>query len=226
MRVALGMDSVNNPTTIYTVGDPTTMSFIRNGLCAALLSISATASQAAEVTVNFNVEVIGDIPAYVGLTSYGTLVYNNEFLTGSGEEALAFTAYTADPLDPDDYDVVAGLVSFSMTMFVGETFEQTFTAADDAWEPDFPEFYFFDGELYGVDFVVDELFTPIDAPGVDVVLAAYNCFCGGEFTLSAGAGDPNVLTAVVASPIPVPAALPLMLGGLGLLGVAARRRKG
>jgi hypothetical protein len=200
------------------------MSFIRHSLCAAILSLSATAAQAASVTVEFELDVVGYIPTYASAPGFGTLVYDDANLTGIGEETLAMTAYIADPSDPDDYDVVAGLISFSITMFAGETYEQTFTASDDVWPDVFPEFYFFDGDLYGIEFYVSEEFTPIMAPGVYDLGAFFDCGCSGDFYYDS-VSDTNVLEVEV-NAIPVPAALPLMLGGLGLLGLLARRRKG
>jgi hypothetical protein len=201
------------------------MSMIRNGLCAAMVSLSAISAQAAVQTVNFDVDLFSFNAAYDLAPGSGTLVYNDAELTNVGEEAMALSARTADPGDPLDYDVLAGLISFSLTLFTGETYQQTFTAADDAEYPDLPEIYFFDGELFGMDFFVDEEFTTFLAPGFFAVMANYTCGCGGEFFLSTGLGVPNELT-VVLGEVPVPAALPLMLGGLGLLGLAARRRKG
>jgi hypothetical protein len=187
------------------------MSFIRNGLCAAVLCLSATASQALPVTVDFEVDLIGDIPGYLGAPGFGTLTYEDGDVIGTtGDITLTPTT---------------GFLSFSMTLFAGEAYEQTFTLSDDYEYPDFPMLYFFDEELYGMDFVVDGGFTPIAAPGVGFVLANYDCFCGGDIFLNDGPNGENYLTVVVAS-VPVPAALPLMLGGIGLLGVAARRRKG
>lgn len=203
------------------------MSFIRNGLCAVLLSLSATMSQAAVQTVSFEVEVIGDLPAYVGTMGFGAITYDDAALTGVGEEAMAINAYTADPFDPFDYDVAPGLLGFSLTLFPGTAIEQTFTAADDEDYPDFPELYFYDGQLFGTDYLVDEHDVAILAPGVHTLFAAFFPGLGGEFFPAIPGGDAAYLTVVlVSADIPVPAALPLMLGGLGWLGVAARRRKG
>lgn len=201
------------------------MSIIRNGLCAAMFSLSAISAQAAVQTVNFDVDLYSFNPAYDFAPGFGKLVYDDAALTNVGDEAMALSAHTADPLDPLDYDVLAGLISFSLTLFTGETYEQTFTAADDAEYPALPEIYFFEGELFGMDFFVDEEFTTFLAPGFFAVMASYNCGCGGEFFLSTGPGVPNELT-VVLGEVPVPAALPLMLGGIAGLGLLVRRRKG
>ncbi|MFT7391952.1 MAG: hypothetical protein ACI9ZH_002186 [Paracoccaceae bacterium] len=189
------------------------MSIIRNGLCAAIFSLGATASQALPVTIDFEVDLYSDISAYDAAPGYGTLVYEDGFVFGTTGDV------TLTPL--------AGLISFSMTLFTGKTYEQTFTAADDSEYDAFPEVYFYDQELYGIDFFVDGLATSMLAPGVEMVLASYDCGCFGEFFLSTGLGDPNRLTVFAGTAdVPVPAALPLMLGGIAAFGLIARRRKG
>lgn len=68
-------------------------------------------------------------------------------------------------------------------------------------------------------------------PGGDVgptpeTISFVNGFDGGtlEILYVATNGDPSVLE-FDAAPIPVPAALPLFLGGVGLFGIASRRRR-
>ena len=205
---------------------------------SALTAAALVAAPAAAAPLDFffNILTVSDDPAYDGLSGSGTVTIEDTLLTGVGEEILLLS--TADS-GGDPGEVVGGLLSLSVTMFTGQSFEQAFTQDDDVDFPDFPQALFIDGELDAIDFVVAEAFadnlTPIDAP--DVISFGSGFFedlvgvAPAVATLSVTAPTAAVaaaptfeFTVVTTSEIPLPAAAPLML--VGLAGFAALRRKG
>lgn len=77
--------------------------------------------------------------------------------------------------------------------------------------------------------LVDDVYTPLSTAGVTSYNAGWASTVGLQINLGPDAWDvaiDNVVySATTASPVPLPAALPLFLVALGGLGVASRRRK-
>lgn len=170
---------------------------------ALFMALSANV-QAAPITVLLEAEVFSG--EFTGETATGTLTYDDTEIDGIGIESIN----DADGLD----------VEF---IFFG----QLFTESDDIDFPDLPSLDFSDGMIVGFDWVVSEIdadnLTDIIEPGIisflmDVVVQDVDLGPGGE-TLISGELSVNDF-----APVPVPAALPLFVAGLGLLSRWNRRK--
>ena len=160
-------------------------------------------ADAASITADVTVEIFdGDLLS--GETFFGTLVYDDSFLTGSGFEILSFGS---------------GLESFEFT-YVGTdlTTPVTYTASDDVNFPNFPELGFTDGGLSGL---IDGLLYEVE------VSPDLSFFFDGQLfgtdQISTGSFNNGTVTYTVAS-VPEPASI-LATVAVGLFGVASCKRR-
>lgn len=179
-------------------------------LLASAAAFALAASQAGAVT--YNLEVTAENGLYAGLVGTGTITWDETLVNSVGYTALSWNGgpfgSTAD--NSLRIDLTAG--------------PEIFTHTDDINWPDFPLFSFMDGMLTSINYIVTDGSTPVD-------LAFYGVE-GFTFNLDAGAaldGDTVYASAIVKylddpAPVPLPAGLPLLAGGLGLLAFARRRR--
>lgn len=175
---------------------------------AAVLALGA--SQAGAVTYNLSVEAENGL--YAGLVGTGTITWDETLVNSVGYTALTWNGAVAGSTADNSLriDLTAG--------------PEIFTHTDDINWPDFPLFSFMDGLLTSINYIVMDYSTPVD-------LASYGVQ-GFSFNLGAGAaldGDTVYASAIVKylddpAPVPLPAGLPLLAGGLGLLALARRRR--
>lgn len=169
-----------------------------------LLAAPAFSTTTADITATIGNGI------YTGLTATGSITFDEALLAGSGMEALVPTgsAELGATIDP------ALAISFSIGGF-------SLTEENDIDFPDLPLFEFDDGDLVFIDYVVDFLSVPagVDLLALDLVLLAFAddlFFDGTEYFVTADA--------LYLSDIPVPAGLPLLLGGLGAIAVMRRRQ--
>ncbi|EAQ03396.1 hypothetical protein OB2597_02212 [Pseudooceanicola batsensis HTCC2597] len=100
----------------------------------------------------------------------------------------------------------------------GVTIDET----NDVHYPDFPEFQFFGGVLEFIDFVLVDGVNGVSLPG-GVLWAELNddlAFDGTKYTVGASA----YTTQYDFPEVPLPAGLPLLIGGLGAFGLLRARR--
>ncbi|MEL6382948.1 MAG: PEP-CTERM sorting domain-containing protein [Cyanobacteria bacterium J06626_18] len=162
-----------------------------------------TPVEAASITADVTVEIVdGDL--LPGETFFGTLTYDDSFLTGSGFEILT---------------VGAGLEAFEFT-YVGPDLETpaVYTLSDEVDFPAFPELGFTDGGLTGlVDGLLYEAEISSDA----------SFFFDGQFfgtdEFSTGSFNDGSVTYAVAA-VPEPASI-LGMAAVGLLGLLNYRRR-
>lgn len=167
----------------------------------AFLALFTTAMQAAPVTVLLDAEVFGG--DFDGATATGTLTY-------------------------DDADIVDDFINAADGLEVEFIFfGQTFTESDDVDFDGQPSLVFNDvGEITAFDWVVSEvegnILTDIDEPGIfDFSMFGVSedgTGPGGEILIS-GELFVNDFTVV-----PLPAAFPLFMAGLGLVAVSHQRK--
>lgn len=170
-------------------------------LSTVTFNVNANA-RAALITTDVEVEIVeGDL--FLGESFFGTLVYDDSFLTGSGFELLALDS---------------GLESFEFT-YVGADLATpfTYTAADEIDFPDFPQLGFTDGELSGlIDGLLYETEISPDA----------SFFFDGQFfgtdEFVTGSFNDGAVTYTTAS-VPEPVAI-AGLAAIALLGMNNRRR--
>ena len=180
------------------------LGFISVGLLLGTAGFNANNSaSAASITADITVEIFdGDLLS--GETFFGTLVYDDSFLTGDGFEVLS---------------IGSGLESFEFT-YVGDdlTTPFTYTASDDVDFPDFPELGFTDGGLSGL---VDGLLYEVS------VSPDLSFFFDGQLfgtdQFSTGSFNNGTVTYTVAS-VPEPTSI-LATMAVGLLGVASCKRQ-
>ncbi|MGF1521155.1 MAG: PEP-CTERM sorting domain-containing protein [Leptolyngbyaceae cyanobacterium] len=170
---------------------------------AAVLGTDAPV-RAASIAADITVEIVdGDLLS--GETFFGTLTYDDSFLTGSGFEVLT---------------VDSGLEAFEFT-YVGPDLETpaVYSLSDDVGFPDFPELGFTDGTLTGlIDGLLYEAAISSDA----------SFFFDGQFfgtdEFSTGSFNDGSVTYTVATvPEPVSAFGTAIIGILGFLGYRRRR---
>ena len=158
-------------------------------------------SHAAPVTVVLDAEVIfGD---FAGEMATGTIIFEDSLISGVGDESIN----AADGLDVEFF-----------------VFGQMFTEDDDIDFDDKPSLDFLDGEIIAFDWVVSEIdggiLTDIDEPGVldfSMFEVTQSIGSGGELLIS-GELFVNDFTVV-----PVPAAFPFFVLGLGIVSGFIRR---
>ena len=167
----------------------------RNTLLTALL-VAALPAQAALQSYSFNGTL--DSGLNTGESFFGNFSFDDSSLLNSGQEYL-------------------GANSFSIS-FLGNTYSMAEQAAP-------TDVVFLDGSFLGVSYAYDATFPKfslIASGGTgeswDVPYLAYSQQ-GMSGVVVEGAGS------IVYAPVPEPETYALMLAGLGLLGLAARRRK-
>ena len=149
-----------------------------------------------------------------GQTASGAVFYDPTLLTGSGYELMSRSGLFGSIIDPipglffdvGPVDPATGLPFY------------TFTEADDDLGP---VFTFLDGVLQTIDYIVMDAFSP-----ADLALAGVNQFSFDTTRPVMISGTTISVNAIVKylAPVPLPAGLPLLVGALGVL-VFARRRK-
>ncbi|MGB0993393.1 MAG: PEP-CTERM sorting domain-containing protein [Akkermansiaceae bacterium] len=165
-------------------------------LTAAILT-ALSAHSVGAATVQFSINLVGaQDPSYTATTSnLGLVTYDESALTGSGDETLKFDDATVS-LRFDD---------------------QWYTGADDALYPDFPEFYFTDGELMGLSLEVT-LTSATAGPTSYLLLDNNNVFYSFD-----GTQEFNASMSMGASSVPEPSSSLLIIAGL--CGLMVRRSR-
>jgi hypothetical protein len=182
-----------------------------SGLAAAFLLVLGAAGAAAAATVTYGlVGVVTETtrsgeaaPDFKGETGTGRFAYDRTAITGVGNEVVRGPALW---------------IAFSI-------FGQDFDSDDDRNFGQFPALLLRDGRPRAIDFgVSEEDNNPVTL--AQPLLRAF--FTDPLFELDR-LGDRSfgvAITAVSVAPIPLPAALPLALAGVGALLLVARRRRG
>lgn len=179
-------------------------------LFAITAALALAASQTSAATYNLSVEVENGL--FAGLVATGSISWDETLVNPVGDTRLTFNGTGSSVADS----------SLKILLNAGP---EIFTQIDDIDWPDFPLFTFFDGLLASINYVVEDYSTPVD-------LAFYGV-TGFNFNLDGGAsldGDTVFTTAQVryvgdVSPVPLPAGLPLLAGGLGLMALLRRRNR-
>ena len=139
-------------------------------LFALLLLGVAQLSSAALVQIDLEIEISFDETGlYLGETGDGVLVYDDSFLSSSGEETLT----------PG-----AGLVSLDINIL-----GLTLTEADDDDFPDYPELFFIDGTFGGLDFIA----LPALLEGFELGLNNTAMIDFDEYFIDAAITDPQTV---------------------------------
>ncbi|TWU06980.1 hypothetical protein CA54_53840 [Symmachiella macrocystis] len=164
--------------------------------CVALVVVAGKQVQAEIITTSFTGTVINPLP-YAGTTGIGTFSYDDAGLTGIGPEIVA---------------APSGLmIDFTI-------FGQTFTQLDDIQYNAFPQLTLLEGVPDYLDFVIDEISTPIDEPNVLAIRVQSDLTPDG---LGGYTADVNL----VITPEPSTYAGLLGIIGVSLLAYGWRRRK-
>lgn len=178
---------------------------IRSALAAALMTGSALAVSAAPVTQNFTAEIVSQtptgIPNYVGVTGTGFVTFDDA--APAGNISLA----------PGDFGLNLDFTTGTET-FNGSTtdpFLQALLTVDGSGGVTALDFTQLDDDTFTL--AIEDL---IAAPGIIA------------FSISGITLDNGMITSIDLDAevelVPLPGALPLMLGALGIAGFAARRK--
>lgn len=179
-------------------------------LAGSLLLLSSLAAEAAVIGYRLEVTGVGSGPL-VGLIAEGGVYWDGDI--DLGDYAVLSREAGADitHVDPS-----VGL-SFDIGPYV-------FTEAD-AWSP--PVFTFLGGVLQSISYIVTQSSTTFDLAAFGVDMFTFDIFRrpdgGPPVTFDGNTYGVNAIIKPLA-PVPLPAGLPLLAGGLGLL-VFLRRRK-
>lgn len=167
------------------------------------------AGPALAVTIDFTATVAEG--PFTGESGTGTLTYDASLLTGAGIDILGRV--------PDDFLIVDPTLDLVLLTPEGSTF----TASNDADFPDFPKFVFDYGDLTFVSYALVSGVNGFDFSDFGIAAVFFD-----ELTLLAD-GSADIVGVVqliddAPAPVPLPASLPLLLGGLGAFGLSRRRR--
>lgn len=181
---------------------------------ALLLGLSLPAP-ASSLTLSLTARIVSGPKQALGLTGTGQLRYDPNGLSGPGTLELS----------PG-----FGLLDVSLTLFEGTAYRQTFTAADDSGFDLFPVLRFGSSGVIpdpvSLDFlVVDGMPREILLPGIESIQAFEIEGLPGDnafFLPLIATGDAVDLPSPATAPVPVPAAIAMMLAALSSLGLAAR----
>lgn len=174
---------------------------------AAALCATAMAASPALATTSFDLTATVLNGAYAGDSFIGSITYDETLLTGIDEEDLAPVGSTVPGVTPD--------AAFAIAFTDGVN---SLNETDDFDYPNFPIFSFFEGDLVGIEFEVDFLSASFDL--LDLGILAF--FFEDDLAFD-GVGYSIGVDVFYIADIPLPAGLPLLVGGLA--GFAALRRR-
>ncbi|MEO0379193.1 MAG: VPLPA-CTERM sorting domain-containing protein [Pseudomonadota bacterium] len=145
---------------------------------------------------------------FAGETGSGTVTFDETLLLNTGFEQLAPVGTT-----------LIGALEDATLQIDFELAGVTYVETNDVGFPNFPTLDFEDGSLDFIDFVLEDGVNGVDFSGLGVLAAIFVdnlLFDAASNSFTVGIG------LEYATPVPLPAGLPLLLAGLGALGVARR----
>ena len=177
---------------------------------AMLAATLALATAAGAATVPFTASVLDGGP-FAELTGTGTVTFDEGLVEAATDGGFPRFALSAAP-GPG----FPGFADFTLDLTL-DVLDASFDASDDIEAPAFPAFVFEDGVLVDIEYVVAD-----GVNGVDLASAGIAAFSFETVTTDPD-GSLAIGVAVVATPIPLPASLPILAIGLATLGLARRR---
>jgi hypothetical protein len=190
------------------------MGFLRSvvlGLALALPLPLMAAPVSPENALDLEVTATGG--GYLdGQTASGAVFWTGSLLSGVGYESLSRSGAFGSRVD-----AVAGLF-----FDVGAPPIYTFTEADDDLGP---ILIFLDGVLQTIDYVVTDGISAFDLAAYGVSAFSFETRAPVVIDGTTVRVDAIVKYLEDPSPVPLPAGLPLLAGGLGLLALSRRRRQ-
>ncbi len=190
------------------------MGYLTGLITAFAITLGGSSSMASTVSVptsppyDLLVTAAGGGPLD-GQTASGAVFWTQSLLTGIGFESLSRDGVFGSVQDS----------SLGLFFDVGPG-AYTFTEADDDFGP---IFLFLDGILQSIDYIVMDTFSAADLASIGVEQFSFDTRNPVSFV-----GSTVHVTAIIKylAPVPLPAGLPLLAGGLGLLIFVRRRRRG
>lgn len=188
------------------------MQRILSAIAGLAMMLGAATAQAATVECTALTVTASNAGPYQGVTGTGGVCWDREIDLGTYAVLSRVAGDDVTAVDPA----------------VGLYFEvgpYTFTEAD-AWSP--PVFTFLDGILTSISYIVTDSSTPVDLAALGVNLFSFDIFRRPDqspaVNFDGKTYSVNALVKYAVAPVPLPAGLPLLAGGLALLAVLRRRK--
>ncbi len=182
------------------------LSVLAAGIVAFSATMSAPRAEAATVGYKLIVTATGG-GIYDGQTAEGGVFWDDASVPATGFVELSRTGEGGTTVDP-----VVGLF-FNAGPYVFSELDAYAT----------PFFTFVDGILQSISFIVTDDSTLVDLASFGVKLFTFD-IARGALTFDGDVYRGNVIVKYLA-PVPLPAGLPLLAGGLGLIALLRRRAR-